>query len=152
MFSKLLLLFILTPVIEIYLLVKAGEHIGSVNTIGLVILTGVIGASFAKSQGAQIFFKIRGSLNRGQMPGRELLEGAMILAGGIMLLTPGFITDLLGFSLLLPVTRNVYTGLALTYFKKKFRDGQWSYSEQPGSEEQPHREDVIIDHPPLDEG
>lgn len=152
MFANLLLLFILVPVVEIYILVKAGEHIGSVNTIGLVILTGVIGASFAKSQGARIIFKIRGSLSRGEMPGRELLEGAMVLAGGIMLLTPGFITDLLGFSLLLPVTRKFYTGLALTYFEKKFRAGQWRYYEQQGEDEPPEKDDVTIDHPPLDEG
>jgi UPF0716 protein FxsA len=67
-------------------------------------------------------------MEKGQMPGKELLQGAMILAGGILLITPGFITDLIGFSLLFPVTRQIYTNMALSYIKKKYRGGQWHVS------------------------
>lgn len=150
MFMRLLMLFIFVPVIEIYILVKAGRHIGAMNTIALVILTGIAGASLAKSQGAQIIYKIRDALNRGELPGQELLQGAMILTGGILLLTPGFITDLFGFTLLVPFSRSFYTGIALDYFKKKFRNGQWQYTSHSTHDDN-DADDVIIDHPKIDE-
>jgi UPF0716 protein FxsA len=128
MFVRLLLLFTIVPVVEFYVLIKAGQAIGTMNTVALVILTGIVGASFARSQGTQIISKIRAQLNRGQLPGRDLLQGVMILAGGILLVTPGFITDLVGLSLLFPLTRKLYTDLALDYFKKKFKSGQWKYT------------------------
>lgn len=146
---RLLMLFIFVPVIEIYVLIKAGQHIGTMNTVALIILTGIVGASLAKSQGAQIIYEVRGSLNRGQLPGRELLQGAMILTGGILLLTPGFITDLFGFTLLIPLSRSFYTGIALDYFKKKFRTGQWQSTSHSTHDDD--ADDVIIDHPKIDE-
>jgi len=133
MFINLVLMFTIVPVLELFVLIEVGGHIGTMNTIALIILTGIIGASFAKSQGAQIIYEIRSALNQGQMPGKELLQGAMILAGGILLLTPGFITDLVGFSLLFPVTRLFYTRVALSYIKKKFRTGKWHVTPYPGS-------------------
>jgi UPF0716 protein FxsA len=132
MFINLVLLFTIVPVLELFLLIEIGSHIGTMNTIALIILTGIIGASFAKSQGAQIIYEIRGALNQGQIPGKELLQGVMILAGGILLLTPGFITDLVGFSLLFPITRLFYTRAALSYIKKKFKKGQWHVTTFPG--------------------
>ena len=151
MFSRLLILFIVVPVGEIYILVKAGQHIGAMNTIALVILTGIAGASLAKSQGAQIIYNIRTAMSRGEVPGRELLQGAMVLAGGIMLLTPGFLTDLFGLSLLLPVSRKFFTDMALNYFKKKFQDGQWHHYSQPGHGDTPGTGDVVIEPPGIDE-
>ena len=147
---RLLMLFIFVPVIEIYILVKVGRHIGAFNTIALIILTGIAGASLAKSQGAQIIYKIRAALNQGQLPGRELLQGAMVLAGGIMLLTPGFVTDLFGFTLLFPLSRTFYTGMALKYFENKFRNGQWKYTSHSNYENN-EPDDVIVDHPKIDE-
>lgn len=126
MFINLVLLFTIIPVLELFLLIEIGGHIGTMNTIALIVLTGIIGASFAKSQGARIIYEIRSALNQGQIPGKELLQGAMILAGGILLLTPGFITDLVGFSLLFPLTRLFYTRAALSYIKKKYKSGQWN--------------------------
>lgn len=123
MFGILLMLFIVVPIVELYILVTVGQEIGTMNTIAIVIITGIAGASFAKSQGVQIINKIRTTMNQGQMPGRELLQGAMILAGGIMLLTPGFLTDLLGLSLLFPLTREFYTNLALEYIRRRFISG-----------------------------
>ena len=123
MFGILLMLFIVVPIVELYILVTVGQEIGTMNTIAIVIITGIVGASFAKSQGAQIIYKIRTTMSQGEMPGREMLAGAMILAGGIMLLTPGFLTDLLGLSLLFPVTRKFYMGLALEYLRRKFTSG-----------------------------
>jgi len=128
MFSKLLLLFTLVPAVELYVLIKAGQQIGTINTLAIIIFTGILGAAFAKSQGAQIIFKIRATMQLGQVPGRELLEGAMILVGGVLLLTPGFITDFLGFLLLIPYSRALLTNLALAHFKNKLQAGQWYYS------------------------
>lgn len=126
MFINLVLLFTIIPVVELFVLIEIGGHIGTMNTIALIVLTGIIGASFAKSQGAQIIYEIRSTFNQGQIPGKELLQGVMILAGGILLLTPGFITDLVGFSLLFPLTRLFYTRAALSYIKKKYKSGQWN--------------------------
>lgn len=133
MFINLVLLFTIVPVSELFVLIEIGSHIGTMNTIALIILTGIIGASFAKSQGTRIIYEIRSALNQGQIPGKELLQGAMILAGGILLLTPGFITDLVGFSLLFPVTRLFYTRVALSYIKNKFKTGQWQVTTYPGT-------------------
>ncbi len=130
MFVNLLILFTTVPVLELYILIKVGGEIGTLNTIGIIALTGVAGAAFAKSQGIRIISQIQASLSQGQMPGQELLHGAMILAGGIMLLTPGFLTDLFGFSLLFPPTRVFYAHIAMKYFKKKFQSGQWQYQQQ----------------------
>lgn len=106
MFIKLLILFITIPVVEIYVLLQAGELIGLWATVALIILTGIAGAYLARTQGSETIRKIQSSLENGEMPTEELLNGAMILAGGLTLLTPGFCTDLIGFSLLLPTTRN----------------------------------------------
>ncbi|MCP5054154.1 MAG: membrane protein FxsA [bacterium] len=154
MFVNLLLLFTIVPVVELYILVKVGGEIGTLNTIGIVILTGIIGAAFAKSQGIQLIRRIQLSLSQGKMPGQELLHGAMVLAGGIMLITPGFLTDLVGFSLLIPLTRTFYAGLGMKYFKKKFQSGQWQYHNASShesyldDEEPPYREE---DFPGLDD-
>lgn len=125
MFINLVLLFTIIPVLELFLLIQVGGYIGTLNTIAVIILTGIIGAAFAKSQGTRILYEIRSALNQGKIPGKELLQGVMILAGGILLLTPGFITDLVGFSLVFPLTRVFYTRAALSYIKKKYKSGQW---------------------------
>ncbi|EAT15935.1 FxsA family protein [Desulfuromonas acetoxidans] len=107
MFIRLLILFIVIPIVEIYVLLQAGEIIGLGPTVALVLLTGVAGAYLARTQGSETVRKIQLALERGEMPTEELLDGAMILAGGLTLLTPGFCTDLAGFCLLVPVTRNM---------------------------------------------
>ncbi len=121
MFFKLLMLFTIVPIVELYILVNVGKEIGTINTIGIVILTGVAGASFARSQGAMVIGQIRSAVNQGEMPGRELLQGAMVLVGAVLLITPGFVTDIVGLSLLFPVTRALYTAVALKYLKKKIQ-------------------------------
>ncbi len=121
MFSRLLLLFTLVPLVELVILIKVGEVLGTMNTILLVILTGVLGAVFAKSQGLGILREIRRTTEMGRVPGRELLQGFMILVGGLMLITPGFLTDLVGLSLLIPTTRKVYSDWLVAYLKRKTR-------------------------------
>lgn len=105
MFIKLLILFICIPVIEIYVLLRAGEIIGVAPTIAMILLTGIAGAYLARTQGHDVMIRIQQALANGEMPTEELLDAAMIFAGGLTLLTPGFCTDTLGFCLLLPPTR-----------------------------------------------
>ena len=101
----LILLFTILPALELALLIKVGSHIGALNTIFIVIGIGVVGAALARHEGFRVLMKVQDSLQRGIMPNAEILDGFMVLAGGIALLTPGFITDVLGLFLLFPVTR-----------------------------------------------
>jgi UPF0716 protein FxsA len=105
MFFKLFLAFTLVPFIEIYLLIKIGAQVGAFNTILIVILTGLLGASLARLEGIKTMTKVRDSLNRGDLPAEEMLDAMLIFAAGVVLLTPGFITDLAGLTLLVPKTR-----------------------------------------------
>ena len=105
MFFKLFLAFTLVPFIEIYLLIKIGAQVGAFNTILIVILTGLLGASLARLEGIKTMTKVRESLNRGELPAEEMLDAMLIFIAGVVLLTPGFITDLTGLALLVPQAR-----------------------------------------------
>lgn len=102
---KLLLLFTLVPLAELYLLILIGQAIGPALTIALVAVTGAVGVLLAKSEGLTLWGRVSRQLEQGEMPGDSMLDGLFILVGGIFLLTPGLITDTLGFVLLLPLTR-----------------------------------------------
>ena len=103
---KLLLAFTIIPIIEIYLLIEIGSIFGALTAITLVILTGFLGAFMARMQGLQTLFRIQESLREGRMPSGELLDALLIVIAGLVLLTPGFLTDSAGFLLLIPITRN----------------------------------------------
>ena len=103
---KLLLAFTIIPIIEIYLLIEIGSIFGALTAITLVILTGFLGAFMARMQGLQTLFRIQESLREGRMPSGELLDALLIVIAGVVLLTPGFLTDSVGFLLLIPTTRN----------------------------------------------
>lgn len=120
MLLKLFLCFTLIPVIELYLLIKVGSVIGSLNTILLVILTGFAGAWLARLEGMNTMLKLRTNLQQGLMPAEEMLDAVIIFAAGIVLITPGLLTDLGGLFLLLPVTRNKFK----RYLRKKFDEMQ----------------------------
>ena len=105
MFLKLFLAFTLVPFIEIYLLIKIGGQVGAFNTILIVILTGLLGASLARLEGIKTMTKVRDSLNRGDLPAEEMLDAMLIFVAGVVLLTPGFLTDLTGLALLVPKLR-----------------------------------------------
>ena len=128
-FTKLLLLFLIVPATELYILIEVGKQIGSLTTIGIIILTGIIGAYLVKDQGFMILKKIQNDLNEGSMPGDNLIQGAIILAGGIFLLTPGFVTDIVGFILLIPLSRNIVKKCLLNWLRKKIKDGNFYYKE-----------------------
>ena len=101
-----ILLFIGLPLIEIYFLIQVGSEIGAFSTILLSILTAVIGAWLVRHQGFGILMRVRELLDRGEAPAIELMDGALILAAGLFLLLPGFLTDSLGFLLLIPPLRH----------------------------------------------
>jgi UPF0716 protein FxsA len=106
MLLKLFLAFTIIPVVEIYLLIQIGSAFGVFTSIALVVFTGFLGAYLARIQGLQTLFRIQESLKEGRMPSGELLDALLIGVAGLVLLTPGFLTDTVGFVLLIPSTRN----------------------------------------------
>lgn len=116
MLGKLILLFIFVPIIELALLIKIGQYLGTLNTILLVIITGVAGATLAKLEGLRVLSLIQTDLLNSKMPTDRLIDGVLILVGGILLLTPGVITDVIGLLLIIPVTRPIFQ----KPLKKKF--------------------------------
>ena len=107
MLVRLTLLFVLVPLIELAILVYLGTIIGALYTVLIVVLTGILGAILTRSQGLAILSRIRINVRRGILPANELFDGALILIGGLLLLTPGIITDIAGFALLVPQTRRI---------------------------------------------
>jgi len=108
--SWLFLLFVGVPLLELFILVQVGQWVGVWPTIGLVVLTGVTGAALARLEGLRTLWKVRGELAHGRLPGSALLDGFAILVGGGLLLTPGILTDLVGFSFLRAPTRKLLLG------------------------------------------
>lgn len=99
-------MFTVIPLVELAILIKIGQHIGLLPTLGIVILTGVSGALLAQSQGLAALRKIQDEVAAGIMPGEQILNGLMIFCGGLLLLTPGLLTDAIGFTALIPPTRS----------------------------------------------
>lgn len=124
MFFRLLFLFTVVPLVELALLIKVGQLIGVLNTVALVVLTGLLGATLARVQGFGVLRRIQDELAAGQLPGDSLFDGVLILAGALLLLTPGILTDALGFALLLPPSRNLVKRFLKRYFQKKLADGE----------------------------
>lgn len=121
----LILLLILVPALEISVLVLSGNTIGFLPTIVLMVATGFIGAWLAKNEGLKAFRDAQTQMSYGQLPGESILDGICILIGGLLLLTPGFITDLFGIVLLLPSTRVFFKKVMKNWLEKKLRNGQF---------------------------
>lgn len=105
MFPILLLLFIFVPVIEIGLFIQVGGFLGFWPTMALVLITAFVGASLVRSQGIQTLMSVQGRLQQGELPAQQILEGVLLAVAGVLLLTPGFMTDALGMLVLLPAPR-----------------------------------------------
>ncbi|HEX4923091.1 MAG TPA: FxsA family protein [Bdellovibrionales bacterium] len=103
----LFLLFTMLPVLEIAVLIRVGSWLGFWETLGIMIAMGFIGAWLAKREGRRAFFEIQAAAARGQMPANEILEGFMIFLGGLLMVTPGFITDVVGLLFVFPPTRKL---------------------------------------------
>jgi UPF0716 protein FxsA len=100
-----LIIFMLVPIIEMWILIEVGGWIGALPTIGLVVLTATLGLSLLKRQGLSTLMSARRKMDEGSIPASELVSGVMIGVGGALLLTPGFVTDAIGFALLMPQAR-----------------------------------------------
>lgn len=121
--SRLALLFVAIPLLELYLLIRLGGAIGLMPTLALCVLTGVAGAWLARREGLRALFSFQERLTRGGVPGRALMDGLCILLGGALLLTPGLLTDLFGFALLLPPSRRWIQDRMKRRIERQLADG-----------------------------
>ncbi len=115
----LILGFIAVPLVELYVIVETARSIGTLETIGLLILVSVVGAWMVKAQGLAVLWRVRNKLAEGRMPGQELVDGALVLLAGALMLTPGFATDAVGLLLLCPPTRMAIRPLAMRRFRHR---------------------------------
>lgn len=127
MLFPLIFLFTVVPLVELYLLIQVGSVIGTMNTLALVIFTGVAGAYLARSQGRSIMMKVQTELARGGLPADSLIHGLMVFIGGILLVTPGIVTDIVGFCFVIPVTRWVFIKIIKAHFKKAISQGRYKF-------------------------
>lgn len=118
-FARLLLLFTLVPLAELYLLLVIGRHLGLLSTLGLVFLTGILGAWLARQQGLRTLTRLQAELAAGRMPGQTLIDGVLILVAGAVLLTPGLLTDVAGFALLTPAIRAALRKALASRFRER---------------------------------
>lgn len=123
MLGRLILLFLLTPAIELGLLIQVDKLIGFWPTIGVILVTGMAGSYLARREGLSTWKRLNERLNEGDLPGKELVDGVIILVAGALLITPGVLTDVLGFMGLLPPTRYVIRKIVMKRIKKKMREG-----------------------------
>lgn len=110
MFRLLLAIFLVVPIIEIYVLIEVGSRIGAPLTVVLIVFTAVLGAALIRAQGFATIARVQRELTAGELPALTLVEGAFIMVAGALLLTPGFVTDAIGFSLLVPIWRRHMAG------------------------------------------
>ena len=153
--AKLFLLFTIVPTIELWLLFNVGAVIGFWETILLVIVTGLIGASMAKREGISVLREIQEAPSKGIPIGDKIGEGLLVLVGGVLLITPGILTDAFGFSLIIPFTRRLILPLAKrsftrntssqTTFRSNFDFSSAEYSGQNSSSTETHssEEDTV---------
>ncbi len=125
MFVRLFILFLIVPVIEIYLLIKVGSLIGAVPTVATLLLISLAGAWLVRHQGFRVLGRIQAELSQGRLPAAEMLDGALVLVGGVLLLTPGFFTDFLGLFFLIPVTRAVIKQALGIWLQRRLARGQF---------------------------
>ena len=123
MFKYLFLAFTLIPLLELYLLLFIARYVGFLPTVGLVLVTGLIGALLAKKEGLRVVRRWQQSLAQGRMPEEGLVGGLLVLVGGVLLVTPGVLTDVAGFLLLLPPTRRVIAARVRRALERRMADG-----------------------------
>ena len=119
MLIRLLLLMTIVPAVELWLLLQIGARIGTPETIWLIIMTGIVGAWLAKREGLSVIRKIQEEATEGLPPGDRLVEGLMVLVGGVLLLTPGVVTDLTGLMMIFPLSRKPIAKIAKTWLSAR---------------------------------
>jgi UPF0716 protein FxsA len=151
------LLFIAIPISELFFLIYLSSIIGFWYTLLIVFLTGIVGFKLMKSQGRSILGSIQTRMAQGEIPTFDMVQGLLIMAAGILLITPGIFTDITGFILLIPFTRPILAKLLIKYFKNKieihqfgnipngFNNMSGDFNQDPWSQPNPHSENRIID-------
>ena len=135
--GKWMLFFFLVPLVEMYLLIEVGGYIGAWPTIGLVVLTAVVGVALLRIQGFQTLTRGVQRMNAGQLPATEIVEGLLLAVSGALLLTPGFVTDAIGFTLLLPLTRRIIATYVLSRFQVRNSAGGFTINDRDGGDDTP---------------
>jgi UPF0716 protein FxsA len=123
MLGRLILLFTVVPLVELFILIKIGGQIGAFNIVLLVVMTAVLGVLLARLEGLRTLQQIQSSLSQGRIPAEELIDGVLIFAGGILLITPGVLTDLFALVLLFPYTRMHFKRWLRRRFDRMFASG-----------------------------
>ena len=119
MFAVLALLFLVVPFVELFVLIQVGQAIGAIPTIGLLIVISVVGAWLVKREGIGLVRRAQEQIRRGQVPGRELVDGVLVLVAGALMLSPGFFTDVFGIALLIPPVRAALRTLVSAQLAKR---------------------------------
>jgi UPF0716 protein FxsA len=120
MLPVLVLLFIVVPIAELYVIIRVGEWIGALPTIAILVVDSVAGSLLLRSQGRSAWRRFNAAVSAGRVPAREVIDGALVIFGGAFLITPGFITDALGLALLVPPTRALVRRVLVGYFSRRF--------------------------------
>lgn len=123
MLLVLVLLFIVAPIVELYVIIQVAEVIGGWETIGLLLVESFLGAWLMKRQGLGVMRRVQAQLERSQLPAKELVDGFLILLAGALMLAPGFITDIIGFILLIPPTRALVRAVIIRRFTHRLGSG-----------------------------
>ena len=149
MLLRLFLLFTLVPLVELGLLIWISQYTGPLFTIALVIATGVVGAWLARREGLRCWLEVQRQLARGELPAEPILDGLMILVAGAVLITPGVVTDLAGFALLVPPVRKLVRRYLTARFKARIMMHPSSgFGDRSGGSD----DDVIdVEHHPTDD-
>lgn len=112
---RVLSLFIVVPFVELLIIIEIGSRIGFWPTLALIVIPGLLGAVMARSQGTAVFAQVRSEIARGRLPGSKIVDGILIFIGGVLLITPGILTDILGLTVLLPKARSFYRDLIIQW-------------------------------------
>ena len=128
MFVKLLALFTIVPLIELYLLIKIGAEIGALATVAIVVGTGIAGAWLARQQGSRVWWQMRQEMESGQFPADRLIDGLLLLVAGALLITPGLLTDLSGMIILIPVTRKPLREWVKRRLSRMMQQGEFHFT------------------------
>ena len=142
--GRLFLLFTVVPLVELYLLIAVGRILGPMATIGLVLLTGAVGAWFARLEGGRVIRRWQEAMARQQIPKDGVIDGFLIFIGGLMLITPGILTDIAGLSLVMPPTRRFIAGFVRSWVERQIAAGRVQVY-APGYNGGPGRPQEVID-------
>ena len=121
--GRLLLLFIAIPVVELFLLIEIGQRVGTLTTVGIIMATGIVGASLARQQGMNTLARLRTDLAANRLPAEPIVDGVLILVAAAVLITPGLLTDLAGFLCLIPAFRRLVKRYLKRTFERAVREG-----------------------------